>query len=265
MAAFDGHFVRVAGCSEELQRSGRQTRRMTLPNGEADLRHGLPVNIGPGAQRGIILRGDTFVELGSPEAGSCGFALWTDNTSAVRDGCVTLIGPDIPEAPGGSLPFAQVLLVAGTQLGRDQHAAIGQAQYVADQIEGYMLRSSSRQLWARVSKDAVARGFCFETLGRALTAIFKSTLPAVQAMEIVFVTSAKEDLTALQKIADDVGEIGGEIVREQWKAKGYDLDCDLHCGSCGEKDVCEDIRKIAAAQIRTAKKGKPVRTAAANA
>jgi CO dehydrogenase/acetyl-CoA synthase beta subunit len=262
MAAFDGHFVRVAACSEELQRRGRQIRRMMLPLAEAELRHGLPVTVGSGAQRGIILRSDTFVELGSPEAGSCGFTLWTDKPSVVCDGRVTLFGPDIPEAPTRSLPFGQVLLVAGTQLGRDEHAAIAQAQYVADQIEGYMLRSSSRQLWARVSKDAAARGFCFETLGRALMAIFKSTLTAVQAMEILFVTSAKEDLAPLQKIAEDVGEVGSEIVREHWKAKGYDLDCDLHCGSCGEKDVCEDIRKIAAAQVRAARKGRPASTAA---
>ena len=70
---------------------------------------------------GIILRGDTFVELGNPEPGSCAFLLWTDNPSLVRDGKITLIGPDIQESPGASLPFAQVLMVGGTGLGREEH------------------------------------------------------------------------------------------------------------------------------------------------
>ncbi|MBP1777650.1 MAG: hypothetical protein H6Q86_3660, partial [candidate division NC10 bacterium] len=31
---------------------------------------------------------------------------------------------------------------------------------------------------------------------------------------------------------------------------GYDLDCDLHCGSCHDKTVCDDIRKVVATRLR---------------
>ena len=60
-------------------------------------------------------------------------------------------------------------------------------------------------MWSRVSKNAAEKGFCFETLGRALMAIFKSDMPKVQAVEILFVTSSKEDLEQLDNIAGRFG------------------------------------------------------------
>ena len=264
MSVFDAHVARVAEYVSEMRGKGRPATEITVPSSVRGLEDGLPIRVGPGANPRIILRGDTFVELGSPEAGSCGFVLWTDRPSLVRDGKITLLGPDIPEAPGTSLPFGQVLLVGGEALCSEDHQSVGQTQYVADQIEGYMLRSSSRSVWARVSKDAAARGFRFETLGRSLMMIFKSSLPKVNAMEIVFVTSGKGDLLPLDEIAREAHAIGDEIVREHWKARGYDLDCDLHCGSCTEKDVCDDLRKMVAARLRKAKKDGVSRTARAS-
>jgi CO dehydrogenase/acetyl-CoA synthase beta subunit len=101
-----------------------------------------------------------------------------------------------------------------------------------------------------VSTDAAAKGFCFETLGRCLMAIYKSSLPKMQAMEVVFITSSKEDVLGLNEIAREVRDISADIVKENWKRKGYDLDCDLDCRSCHDKDVCDDIRKIIAARVR---------------
>jgi CO dehydrogenase/acetyl-CoA synthase beta subunit len=250
MATFDSYLENVARQVEELRSRGRPVKEFACPTSAGELTRDLPIRVGPRANPGIILRGDTFVELGSPEAGSCGLVLWTDDPSLVSDGKITLIGPDIPESAGSSLPFGQVLLVGGAQLSVEEHQSVGQAQYVADQIEGYMIKSSSRNLWGRVSKEVGTRGFCFEFLGRAMMAIYKSTLPKVEAVEVLFVTSAKEDVLALNEIAREVHEIGTKLVKEHWKARGYDLDCDLNCTSCSEKAVCDDIRKVLAARTR---------------
>lgn len=254
MATFDGHVRRVGEYVGALRGKGRAIREFNCSQSVEALRQGLPIRVGARANPRIILRGDTFIELGSPDAGSCGFVLWTDTPALIQDGRITLVGPDIPESPAARLPFGQVVLVGGKTLGNEEHLSLGQAQYVADQIEGYMLKSSARSLWGRVSKDAAAKGFSFETLGQALMLIFRSSLPKVEAMEIVFVTSAKEDVLGLDEIARDTSTIGAEIVKEHWKAKGYDLDCDLHCGSCSEKNVCDDIRKVVASQLRKAQK-----------
>ncbi len=248
MATFDDHVRRVAEYVEELRGKGRPTREFFCPSSVEALVEGLPVRVGPGANPGIILRADAFAEFGSPDMGSCACIMWAAAPSLVRDGAITLIGADVQEAAGASLPFGQVLLVWGKDLKADEYQSLVQTQYIADQIEGYMLKSSSRNMWARVSKDAAAKGFCFETLGRSLIGIFKSTLPKIEAMEVVFVTSSKEDVRQLDGIAAQVREIGREIVKESWKAKGFDLDCDFDCSSCRDKQVCDEIREVIAAR-----------------
>ena len=36
-------------------------------------------------------------------------------------------------------------------------------------------------------------------------------------------------------------------MKENWKARGYDLDCDLDCELLPDKDVCDEIRDVIAA------------------
>jgi len=259
MAVFDAPLREVARYVAAAQAAGRAVRQFTAPSSLSKLASGLPVRVGPAANPGIILRSETFVELGSPDAGSCALGLWTDAPSLLVDGRITLIGPDIPEAPNASLPFGQVVMTGGTALGAEESLALGQAQVVADQIEGYMVRSSSRQLWSRVSQDAARRGFRFETLGRALMLLCKSSVATVDAMEVVFVTSSKTDVLRLNELAAPVRELEREMLKEHWKARGYDLDCDLHCGSCHDKSVCDDIQKMLAARLRKEKEAAHLR------
>jgi len=257
MSIFDVYVTKLAEYVEEMRAGGKRIRETSYPATASQLMERLPVRVGPDASPGIILRGDTFVELGNPEAGSAAFVLWTDNPSLIRDGRITLIGPDIQESPGASLPFAQVLMVAGAGLGEEEHETLEQSQYVADQIEGYMIRSSSQHMWSRVSKDAAAKGFSFDTLGRALMVIFKSGMPKVQAVEVVFVTSSKEDVQQLDGIAAQVRKIAKDIVAKAWKAKGIDiLECTFgwDCTSCPDRPVCDDIREIITVRKQKAKK-----------
>jgi CO dehydrogenase/acetyl-CoA synthase beta subunit len=253
MAVFDAQVREVARYVAAARDAGSMVRQYTAPPSPRALADGLPIRVGAAANPGIILRSETFVELGSPEAGSCALGLWTDTPSLLVDGRITLIGPDIPESPHASLPFGQIVMAGGAALGEEESLALGQAQVVADQIEGYMVRSSSRNLWSRVSRDVASRGFRFETLGRALMLLCKTSVATVESMEVVFVTSSKADVLRLNELAAPVREREREWLKEHWKARGYDLDCDLHCGSCHDKSVCDDIQKMLAARLRKEK------------
>lgn len=264
MAIFDIYIKKLTQYGAEVLQKGGEVREIDCPPSVIELLEELPVRVGHGASPGIILRGDTFIELGNPDSGSSAFLLWTDNTSLLTDGRITLIGPDIPESSGGSLPFGQVLMVGGESLSEKEHEELTRNQYIADQIEGYMIRSIPQHMWSRVSKEAAEKGFCFETLGRALMAIFKSEVSKIQAMEIIFVTSSREDLKPLESIDEQVREISHNITKDVWKAKGYDLDeieCTLgwDCRSCEYKPVCDEIRKVV--KVRK-KKTKVTKTAA---
>ncbi len=247
MSIYDAYIPKIAEYMADLRAKGRQTREYDCPSEISRLLEGLPVRVGEGASRGIILRSDTFAEIGNPEAGSSAFLLWTDNAALVRDGKVNLIGPDIPESPGASLPFGQVLIVAGPELSEKDHQTLEHTQFVADRIEGYMIRSVPQVIWSRVSKEAAAKGFCFETLGRALMAIFKTDVPKVQAMEVFFVTSSRDDLEPLSAMAMQVNKIFKSMLREDWKAKGFDIyECasGYDCKSCPDQPVCDDIKEV---------------------
>jgi len=118
-------------------------------------------------------------------------------------------------------------------------------------------------MWSRVSKEAAEKGFCFETLGRALMAIFKSEVSKIQAMEIIFVTSSREDLKPLESIDEQVRQISQSITKDVWKAKGYDLDeieCTLgwDCRSCEYKPVCDEIRTVVKVRKKKTSKSKSV-------
>jgi len=245
MSVYDGHIEQVRGFLK-----GRQSREFICPASVDDLREGLPVRVGPGANPGIILRSEMYMELGSPAEGSTGFIIWTENPDLVRDGRVILVGPDITEVDGGSRPFAQVVMLAGKKLGTELQEKIEEYQHISDNLEGYMVRSSSRNIWGRISREAAALGFNMETLARALMITMKSGIPEIESMEVLFVTSAREDVRDLDAIAREVEATRKEVIREYWKEKGYDLECELDCSSCNSRETCDDIKEIILARHR---------------
>ena len=113
MSIYDAYIPKIAEYTADLRAKNRQIREFHCPTDVNRILEGLPIRVGPGASQGIILRSDSFAEIGNPEAGSASFLLWTDSPSLVTDGKITLIGPDIPESPDASLPFGQVLMVQG--------------------------------------------------------------------------------------------------------------------------------------------------------
>lgn len=257
MAIFDPYVNKIHDYVAGMRAEGRNVRELESPTTVSELVDGLPIRVGPGASPGIILRGDTYVELGSPDAGSCAFLLWTDNTSLVKDGSITLIGPDIQESRGASLPFAQILIVGGADLSEQEHSTLEQNQYVGDHIEGYMIKSTPERMWSRVSNNVTEKGFDFSVLGKALMTILRTEVPKVQAVEVIFVTSGKDDVQRLDDVAAQVRNIAKNIVRETWLARGYDiLECTLgwDCSTCQDKSVCDEIREVIS--VRKKKAGK---------
>ena len=169
MTFFDAYIRKVSEYVEEMRAKGRSIKVLSAP---ASL-EGLPVKIGPEANPGVILREDTYAELGNPEVGSCSFSLFTDKSGLIQDGRITLIGPDIKEAAGQSLPFGQVLVMGGGGLDDKEIEELQQSGFIGDRIEGYMVRSYSQSVWSRIGKDAAAKGFDFMSLGRALMALYR--------------------------------------------------------------------------------------------
>ncbi len=207
----------------------------------------LPFAIGEHANHGIVLKSRCAVELGGTLEGSCALTLSTSDVKLVRDGCVTIVGPDIPELAQDCVhPFAQVILVAGADLTGEDHQGIEDCQDAKDWIDGYLVRGGAGELWTRISRDLYARGLSFAQLGSALGALIKTRQPKVNRVEIVFVTSSKTDVDQLCELRNTWKNTSHGLRHDTWMGKGLDIDCPSggHCGSCGDKEVCDQVRKI---------------------
>ncbi|MBW1686820.1 MAG: hypothetical protein JRS35_17350 [Deltaproteobacteria bacterium] len=193
----------------------------------------------------IVLNEDTWLELGNPNTISTALALVTQNIGLISDGAITLIGPDIPEARG-SLPFAQILLIASDKLQDEDYRKVSSLQYELE-LKGYMIKTvpSSLTIWSRVSKDSAAEGFCFEVLGRAIIESYKAKFD-IPSIEIVFVTSSREDVEEL----DDPRQKVKRIVRAMNKMME---EMSFDCSSCEYLDVCGDVRQLGALRERLMK------------
>jgi len=278
MNVFDHHINLI--CSRIVDRSFHQGNfRVFRAFGDDNIeKEKVPLMIGKGANRGIILRSDAIAELGNPELGSCSILLFTSDTSIVRDGRITLIGPDIikpellwheepetnlrmakqvtgsetktkyytevAETAFHSLPFAQIVIVGGSCLEETDYERIKTALIIGDQIEGYMERSQSVNIWSRVSKVAVDKGFSLLFLGESLITILKQALPGAQAVEIAFVTESRRHIAILDEFATQVRKIARELLKNTWKIKGYDFECESECAICDDKPVCDEIREM---------------------
>ncbi len=89
MAVFDEDIKQVAGYVKKLQESDLQVREFFCNGLSENLAEELPIQVGPEANPGIILRGDTFVELGNPATGSLSLFRWTDNPSLIPENKIT--------------------------------------------------------------------------------------------------------------------------------------------------------------------------------
>jgi CO dehydrogenase/acetyl-CoA synthase beta subunit len=278
MNQFDPYIKFIASQIGEIIADGSRVRSVTVLGSPSEIIGSLPIKVGKGANRGIVLRSDTFAELGNPEAGSCAILLATSDTGLIQDGRISILGNDIqdrkpdtdkvpvikvtrnaestdaspsvtkPTVQTGtsviSLPFGQIVMVGGKNLTNNHFETLKTSLIIGDQIEGYMERSQSFNIWSRVSLDAAKKEFSLFTLGKALVAIIKSCNPAVEVVQVTFVTTGKQHITMLESYAMQIRKIARELVRDNWKIKGYDIECLSDCDLCNEKPICDDIREV---------------------
>lgn len=242
MSIFDAYIKQIAEYIEEMRKAGREIIEFTCSDHSCNP----PFEVGPGAGSGLVMKSDTFLELGSPTAGSSAFALYTKDTSLIRDSRVCLIGPDIQTSSSPVLPFGQVIMVGGEAFSAGDYQRLIQCQYIGDRIEGYMVKSMPGRIWTRISNEVAQKGFSFKFLAMALMKIIKTQIPNVTVVEALFVTSDKSDLQNLNEIGVSVSEIAHTLKKKHWETRGVDIsDCAFggDCGSCTDKSVCDAVKK----------------------
>ena len=194
-----------------------------------------------GGNRNLVLEQDMAVELGNPQTESTSFMLWKNDSHTIRDNHISLIGPDLNETSDVRLPFGKIVLVGGKDFtpdnAYDRYREMEAIRYDID-LKGYMMRAASQyqREWSRVSKDALNDGFSLITLGSALIDRFKEK-SFVAAVEVIFITSSREDILAVKDVSEQSMRIIGAMNK---MAEEMSFDCD----ACEYNDVCSDVAAL---------------------
>jgi len=190
-----------------------------------------------GGNRNIVLKDDMGLELGSPQTQSLSCILWTENLDLIKDGSITLAGPDLSQSYGKSLPFAKIVLVGVSGFTEEntyeRYRDMEMIRYQLD-LKGFMLRAVSQYMreWCRISSEAVIKGFSAQVLGSALMKLFHEK-SYVRTVEVIFLTSSADDVIRLKEITEPSQKI---IAAMNKMAEEFDFDC----ASCEYQDVCNE-------------------------
>jgi CO dehydrogenase/acetyl-CoA synthase beta subunit len=193
------------------------------------------------SSRDIILQSDTGVELGNPKDQSVSFLVFTNDRSLVRDGKISLLGPDIGETNTNRLPFGRAVLVGGTGFDEEnsytRFREMDLSRYDIS-LKGYMMRAVSQYMreWSRISKEAVKNGFSLPLLGSAMIQELKN-LDYVDSVEILFVTSSNKDVLELKQTGDRFIQMINAMTKMM---EDHNLDCE----SCEFQPVCDEAEEL---------------------
>jgi len=192
----------------------------------------------PRTERQIILNHETAIELGHPSTESLSFLMWTESAGKINDNNITIIGPDLDQINVERIPYGKIVLVKIHDFDEDnayqRFEKMDHLKYKSE-LEGYMLRSVPQDFkeWSRVSKKALKSGFSLKKMGNELIRDLKE-IEFVDEVEIIFITSSKEDVRRFKPIAETVGKA------IQAMNKMF-VDLEYDCEHCGFKDVCNEI------------------------
>lgn len=185
-------------------------------------------------QTSLVLQEDTAIELGGAE-GSLFMVLWTGRSGLINPGKVTLVGPDLSEAPAAKLPITQIIMVKGAY--RDEYETYQALQDVIfdTRLKGISMRywPDRQKVWCRVGRKALGEGFNLIRYGCTLVNKLR-VLPAVEEAEIIFATEDLHQKNLLIPVAEKVHKIMETLL------KIYDQ-LNFDCESCDYKEVCAEV------------------------
>lgn len=194
----------------------------------------------------IVLKSETQLELGGPVKGSSKLVLCVDSPAMIRDGEISVIGPDIFESTESSVSLAQLIVASLSE--NDPSTVLKLAQYASPPglLDGCMVRDNGDKIWYRISKTAYSQGISFQKIGSAVLGQLKRDIPAVNSACMIFAVSDPKLTDRFSVPVFSAHKAYKELKREIWQTRGVDITaCSAsHCGACKSHDLCDKVRDI---------------------
>jgi len=154
----------------------------------------MPVDVGPVYEGERIRAKQMYVELGGPKMEKHFELVRVKPASEIKDGEVTLHGPDLKDMEEGSThPIGILVEVAGPELEEDLEAVFERRVHeFCNFVNGIMHLNQRYTNWMRISKSAYEKGLnSFDMLGTILIRLYKAELPIIEKAQINFFTDLK--------------------------------------------------------------------------
>jgi acetyl-CoA decarbonylase/synthase complex subunit beta/acetyl-CoA synthase len=161
----------------------------------------IPMGCSPAFEGKSIRKEEMYVEFGGGR--SPAFELLQMNSAdEVKDGQVTVIGPEIDRMKEGSAyPLAIIVKVAGKMMKKDYEPVLERRIHnFVNYGEGSWHVAQRDIIWVRISKEVVAKGVKIEHLGKLLSGKFRMDFP--QLLDAVSVTLITDEAKVLEAKKD---------------------------------------------------------------
>jgi len=176
--------------------------------GEREAEEKFPFDINPMYEGERVRKAGLYAELGGQNKPGFELVLFEPDPEQIKDGEVSLIGPDLEEMEeGGNYAYAMIYRVCGELIEKDLEAVIERRNHeYQGYIQGYMHLNQRAEIWVRISKEAVNKGLkSLKQIGRATIMLFKAELPFIEKMEATYITDEEEVAKRLEE-ADRIYE-----------------------------------------------------------
>lgn len=170
--------------------------------GEREAEEKFPFDINPMYEGERVRKAGLYAELGGQNKPGFELVLFEPDPEQIKDGEVSLIGPDLEEMEeGGNYAYAMIYRVCGELVEKDLEAVIERRNHeYQGYIQGYMHLNQRAEIWVRISKEAVNKGLkSLKQIGRATIMLFKAELPFIEKMEATYITDEEEVAKRLEE------------------------------------------------------------------
>ena len=167
----------------------------------------IPMGCSPAFEGKSIRKEEMYVEFGGGKAPAFEL-LQMVNAEEIKDGQVTVIGPEIEAVKeGGAYPLAIIIKVAGKMMKKEYEPVLERRIHnFVNYGEGSWHVAQRDIIWVRISKEVVAKGVKIEHIGKLLASKFRMDFPQLlDAVSVTLITDEAKVLSA-KKDAEKVYE-----------------------------------------------------------
>jgi len=199
------------------------------------------------AFKDVILQEETGLELGGMNKKSFLLIYPIKENTLLKDGNITLIGPEISTIQESAIDFGVLLLVSVKNNSDKHYKDLSSFTFISNSIEGFSIRSIPRKFWSRISKKVLEKGFSFAFLGNAILSLYRMKFNnLINAIELIFISSCSDCIDKFLSISTDLTH----KLKEKWLKKldnwkkRIDCDYDWGCEICPYQVECYEIKKV---------------------